>query len=135
MSKIIRTVIIIGPTHAHICDIPRSEGRRFVQFRGGLYKVYPASFRRMRLIDADGQETGSEDVVIYREGEIVPYMPGDVDYSMDRTLAEIDEHKLMHPGGSWSRPFFRIAAQTWNGIMPFMPWIIVGVILVYAFLG
>ena len=135
MAKATRSVIIIGPTHAYICDVPKNEGRRFIQFRGGLYKIYPASFRRMRIYDTDGAEVGNEDVVIYREGSIEPYASGDIDYSMDRTLAEIDENKLMHPGGSWSRPFFHAAVQTWNGIMPFAPWIVVGVILVYAFLG
>lgn len=135
MSKSVRSIIIIGPTHAYICDIPRNEGRHFIQFRGGLYKAYPAAFRRMRVLDTSGRETGSEDVIIYREGAITPYAPGDIDYSLDRTLAEIDEHKLMHSGGSWSRPFFRAAVQTWNGLLPMMPWIIVGLILAYAFLG
>lgn len=131
-------VIIIGRNRAELCKVPVKDlDKHFFMTRRQLYKVYPDGLSRMRIYDADGNEQESEEVIVYSENAIVPYHPLHVDYSPDRQLAEIDEHKLMGSTGStvWPyRIYFTEARNAWRQIGPMFPLIVAGVILLYALL-
>ena len=130
-------VIIIGSNRAELCKVPIKDlDKHFFMTRRQLYKVYPDGLTRMRVYDRDGIEKESEEVIVYSENAIVPYHPRHVDYSQDRILAEIDEHKLM--GSTKSifpyRVYFTTARNIWREIGPMFPIIVAGIVLAYALL-
>lgn len=131
-------VIIIGRNRAELCKVPVKDlDKHFFMTRRQLYKVYPDGLSRMRIYDADGVEQESEEVIVYAENAIIPYHPLHVDYTPDRILAEIDEHKLMgaSKGGVWPyRIYFTEAKNIWRDIGPLFPLLVGGIVLAYALL-
>ena len=130
-------IIIVGSNRAELCKVPTKDlEKHFFLTRGQLYKVYPDGLSRMRVYATDGTEQESEEVLVYAENAIVPYHPKHVDYSQDRILAEIDEHKLMGSQKAvWPyRIYFTQARSIWREIGPMFPLIVAGVILLWALL-
>lgn len=130
-------VIIIGSNRAEMCKVPVKDlNRHFYMTRGQLYKVYPDGLTRMRIIDADGRERESEEVIVYSENSIAPYHCRHVSYDKDRILAEIDEHKLMGAQKTiWPyRVYFTQAKSIWRELAPVFPMLVAGIVLLYAFL-
>ena len=130
-------VIIIGTNRAAMCKVPvKDQDTHFFMTRKQLYKVYPDGMSRMRIYDEDGIEQESEEVQAYAGNAGVPYDPRHDSYGPDRSLAEIDEHKLM--GGSktiWPyRIYFTQARNIWRELAPIFPLIVAGVVLLYALL-
>jgi hypothetical protein len=93
---------------------------------------------RVRIFDYDGLEVASEEGIIFRENDVIPYDTMGLDYSMDRLLSDVDRHKMMRShgilgkqkiwfssalGGAWSWLFSKIGITG----------MIVGAILLYAF--
>lgn len=136
-------VIITGENRVEIC-VPnkRQEGLHFFKTRNQLYRIYPNALSRVRIFDYDGLEVGSEEGIIYRENDIVPYDTMDLDYSMDRLLADVDRHKIMREGG-WKKAPKKVwfSSKNMSGIGSFLlnkvgiTWLIVGGVVAYAFLA
>lgn len=132
-------VIITGENRIEIC-IPnkRQIGLHFFKTRNQLYRIFPNAMSRVRIFDYDGLEVASEEGIIFRENDVVPYDTMGLDYSMDRLLSDVDRHKMMRShgilgkqkiwfssalGGAWSWLFSKIGITG----------MIVGAILLYAF--
>lgn len=111
-------VIITGENRVEIC-IPtrKQEGLHFFKTRGQLYRIFPNCLSRVRIFDYD-MEIGSEEGIIYRENDIVPYDTMDFDYTMDRLLSDVDRHKLMNPTklGGTPKVWFTNAKSIWDWI-------------------
>lgn len=130
-------VMIIGQNRAELAKVPRKDqDKHFFKTKGQLYKVYPDGLSRMRIYDADGVETESEEVIVYAENEVVPYHPRNVAYDIDTLLSDIDKHKMMAPRTIFPyRIYFTEARNIWRGIAPMFPMIVAGIVLLYAFIG
>ncbi len=126
-------LIIVGQNRVKFVKIkPKDYGKDFANADGQLYKVYPDGLTRVRWTDWRGN-VHEDEAVIYLENSIVPYHPRAVDYSADRTLAQIDEHKLAN-GGKSADSVFKAASSMWRTLAPIAPMIIAGVILIWALL-
>ena len=133
-------VIITGVNRVEICVPTRKqEGLHFFKTRNQLYRAFPDALTRIRIFDYD-MEIGSEEGIIYRENDTVPYSTCDMDYSMDRLLSDVDRHKLMREGGI-TKPknvwFTNTAKGLWSSIYKMVGWpgIVIGAVLIYAFLA
>ena len=131
-------VIITGENRVEIC-IPnrKQEGLHFFKTRGQLYRIFPNCLSRARIFDY-GMEVGSEECIIYRENDIVPYDTMDFDYSMDRLLSDVDRHKLMNPTklGS-SKLWFTNVKTIWDWIFSKVgiSGLVIGAVVLYAFVA
>lgn len=129
-------IIIIGTNRAEQCKVKmRDLDKHFFQTRGQLYKVYPDGLTRMRIVDADGYEQESEEVLVYAENSIEPYHPRSVSYSQDRILAEIDEHKLMTKGTSPGRLLIHKAMGIMREIVPYFGLILAGIVVLWGMIS
>lgn len=129
-------IIIIGTNRAEQCTVKmRDLDKHFFQTRGQLYKVYPDGLTRMRIVDADGYEQESEEVLVYAENAIEPYHPRHVDYSQDRILAEIDEHKLMTKGTSPGRLLIHKVLGIMRDIVPYFGLILAGIVVLWGMIS
>ena len=130
-------VIITGENRVEICVPNRKQEKlHFFKTRGQVYRIFPNCLTRLRVFDYDGLEVGSEEAIIYRENDIVPYDTMDFDYSMDRLLSDIDRHKLMRPNSIVpSKVWFTNAKGIGSWIFSKVGWtgLIVAGVLFYAF--
>ena len=135
-------VIIVGDNRVEYCVLTRKqEGLHFFKTRNQLYKVFPDGLKRMRIFDYDGLEIKNEEAIIFRENDTHPYDECDIDYSMDRLLGDVDRHKMMRANG-WTKGrgkiwFTNTATSIGTGIYKKIGWpgIIVGLVILYAFVG
>ena len=101
-------VIIIGQNRAEFCNVKKNDKEKhFFMTRKQLYRVYPDGLTRMK-VTRFGIEDESDEVIVYKENEIVPYHTRGLDYSANRFVFVIDEHKLL-TSGSWfnkAKPWF-----------------------------
>lgn len=132
-------VIITGENRVEICVPTRKqEGLHFFKTRGQLYRIFPNCLSRVRIFDYDGLEVASEEGIIFRENDIVPYDTMDFDYSMDRLLSDVDRHKLMNPSKLGSpRLWFSNVKTIWDWIFSKvgLTGLVVGAVVIYAFLS
>ena len=131
-------VIITGENRVEIC-IPnkKQEGLHFFKTRNQLYRIFPNGLMRVRLFDYDGMEVGSEEGIIYRENDIVPYDTMDLDYTMDRLLSDVDRHKLMNPSKLGTpKLWFSNVKSIWDWVFSKVgiTGLIVGAVVIYAFI-
>lgn len=136
-------VIITGENRVEIC-VPnrRQEGLHFFKTRNQLYRIFPNGLMRIRIFDYDGLEVGSEEGIIYRENDIVPYDTMQLDYTMDRLLSDVDRHKMMRDGG-WNRKPKKVwfssdsmkGAWGWIYSKVGITGLVIGGVLLYAFLA
>lgn len=126
-------VIIFGKNRVEVCKVPPKQyERHFYLTRDQLYKCYPDGLTRMRRTKY-GHAAGDEEIICYKENAIVPYNIQKQEYSMDKILSEIDEHKLMTVGkNKASRLSIKNVASTWKKLSPMLPFIITGFILLWA---
>ena len=89
-------VMIFGEDRAEFCSVKRKmKDKHFFETRHQMYRVYPQGLARCR-IDNWGEEITTAEVITYAENEIIPYIiKGEVDYSANSFVMDIDEHKLM----------------------------------------
>lgn len=130
-------VIITGENRVEVC-IPnrRQEGLHFYKSRGQLYRIFPNCLYRIRKFDYDGLEIGSEEGIIYRENDVVPYDTADFDYRMDRLLSDVYRHKNMMENKILKPTMFFTNARSiidWLIKGGGFVYVIVGLVLLYAF--
>lgn len=134
-------VIIIGSDRAEICKVKvRDLEKHYFTTRGQLYKVYPDGLTGLEIYDytknPDNPVKSFDEVIVYSENASIPYHPRRVSYDNDVLLYQIDQHKEMIGHGILSRGqlMFKQAANLWKALLPMLPMIVVGVILLWAFL-
>ena len=130
-------VIIVGTDRAELGKVKKSElYKRFYESRMQLYKVYPGSTTRARFVHEDGHED-TDEVIVFPENSLAPFLPRNIDYSQERILAEITTHKFAAPTGLLGKSnIWMHKAEEWRTALgPYMVWIIVGLVLAYAFLA
>ena len=135
------TIIIIGKTRVEVLTIPRKYDKcRFFSRNGMLYKIYPDAFHRLVHRVDNGSELVDEpeedSVIIFGENGIKPCNAGTILYEPSRIVAEIHANKLSLVGRkeSISAKAGRDWVATIESIFPFLPVIMVGIVLVYALL-
>lgn len=101
-------VIIIGQNRAEFCKVKKNDKEKhFFMTRKQLYRVYPDGLTRM-MVTRYGEQEESDEVIVYKENEIIPYHTHGLDYTSNRFVFQIDEHKLL-TSGSWfdrAKPWF-----------------------------
>lgn len=129
-------VIITGENRVEVC-IPtrRQEGLHFYKSRGQLYRIFPNCLYRIRKFDYDGLEIGSEEGIVYRENDVVPYDTADFDYRMDRLLSDVYRHKNMREGLLKPSMFFTNVKSIgqWIFSKVGITGIVVAIVMIYAF--
>ena len=106
--------------------------RHFYLTRDQLYKMYPDGLTRMIRTEY-GHKAGDEEVIFYKENAIIPYHVQKVEYTMDKILSEIDEHKLMQSKEKKTIGLtIRNVGRTWKQIVPLLPFIVTGFIVLWA---
>ena len=131
-------VIIVGKNRVEYCRVRKKDlCQHYFITRNQLYKVYPDALTPMEVYH-DGAWVESESVLVFEENACKPYhCKYPVDYEMDPILASIDEHKLMLPKKTGLKGFF--TSTSWSKfnfktMIELMPWVIVGIIVLFAFL-
>ena len=127
-------LIIVGSNRVEFIRIKKKDyDRHFVQTRGQLYKVYPDGLTRC-IVTHHGRRMRDEEVVVYKENAIVPYHPRSQLYTMTKILSEIDNHKSSLPKGGWHVSMSNVgeAVSIWKQLVPTIPFIIAGIILIWA---
>ena len=101
-------VIIHGEDRSEYCSVKKKfKEKHFFETRLQTYRMMPEGMSRM-LIDYFGEKS-SDEVIVYAENEIWPYiMKGNIDYSKESFMMEIDMHKGMTKGG-----WFGAKAKLW----------------------
>lgn len=127
-------VYIIGKNTARLGRIRKGElDKHFFASRGQLYKVYPEAVARLHRTKY-GVELDNEEVIIYSENSTIPWKTNEVDYSADKVLSEIDEHKLVNYGGTVKKnPIGRLLRD--KNLGNNMVWILAGIVLAGAFIS
>lgn len=133
-------IIIVGENRVEYCTVKRSDQeKKLFSSRQQLYKVVPEGLVRMRRINGSGEEIGSEEVIIYREGASAPYDTiNGVSYYQEDVLPEIDMIRDALGGGLFDRNkrlLMKAKGAIDNFLIPYLGLIVVGVILAYAFLS
>lgn len=131
-------IIIVGQNRVEFCPIKKKDDeKRFFATRGQLYKVVPDQLIRFRQWDINGKELDSDEVIIFVENGTVPYhVINNVSYMMDDVLADIDIQKGVTTERFFKKSiFFGKAKSIWNMLIPFSGAIIMGVIILWAFLS
>lgn len=131
-------IIIVGQNRVEFCPIKKKDNeKRFFATRGQLYKVVPDQLIRFRQYDLKGKELPSDEVIIFVENSTVPYhVINNVSYFMDDVLADIDIQKGLNSNGIFKKNiFFSKAKSIWAAILPFMGAIIMGAIVLWAFVS
>lgn len=132
-------VIISGANRVEICTVKKKTDfdRRFFMTRGQLYFVPTDALVRMQVYEY-GKRKPSEAVIIYKENEIVPYDPCDIEWCMDNLLADIDRYKEMS-NYTWfkkGKPWFVNAGQSLiKRIIADPGTFLVGAVLIWLFLS
>lgn len=114
------------------------EGKSFFTRKKEDLYYTPVEGRVKVLIHDEEGKTTMDEMMLYREGDIVPQdmIPYPEFYDQDTILAHMQEHKILSPTGM-------IAADpTWQGlkeigkwVWAYLPLILAGGVLLYAFLG
>lgn len=130
-------VIIIGKNRAEYCRVRKKDlSQHFFITRNQLYKIYPDALTPME-VHHDDAWVESESVLVFEENATKPYhCKYPADYDMDPILATIDEHKLMMPKKAGLKGFFTsksMSSFNMRTLLELMPWIVVGIVLLYAF--
>ena len=128
-------IIIEGKNRTEFCR-PKNKNdvdrRRFYETRNMLYRAYKNQFTRMRIREF-GEEVDTDEVIVYPENCIHAYENRGVIITVDKLLADIDENRILtgHPLNkkSWGI----LTSKTGRAIWEYFPFIIVGVVLLYAF--
>lgn len=127
-------IVIIGVNRAEYCVLSKRQlGLHFFKTRNQLYKVFPDGAKRIRIFDY-GKEITSERGIIFAENDTHPYDECEIDYSMDRLLGDVDRHKMMRNTG-WAKPKIWFSNAATSLIKKIgLPTLIVGGIIIYAFI-
>lgn len=116
--------------------IPKTKDvdkRRFYETRGMLYRAYPDQFTRMR-IKQYGVQTGMEEVIVYQENSIHPQKERGTFVDMDKIMADIDENKWTYGSGPLQkRAWAHMSSKGKNKLLGYLPVILAGLVLLYAF--
>lgn len=108
------------------------DKRRFYETRGMLYRAYPEQFTRIR-INEFGQEVTTDEMIAYPENCIHAYVDRDIVITVDKTLADIDENRIM-VGNTFNKKSWGIlTSKTGSKIWQNFPIILAGLVLLYAF--
>ena len=131
-------IIIEGVNRTEFCR-PKSkedDTRRFFECRGQLYRAYPEQLTRMR-IKKYGIDIGSDSVIAYQENSIHPMVEKGTPINRNKILADIDEHKGMNQNsmGTPKRAWAKLTSKHKNNLVAMAPLIVVGIVLLYAFLS
>ena len=95
-------VYIVGRSSVKMCRVKGADqDKHFFAHRGQLYKVYPEGLTRLNRYRY-GENAGTDELIIYSENSTIPWNTHGIDYSADKVLSEIDEHKLMNYGNGLS---------------------------------
>lgn len=128
-------IIIEGINGTDICTPKNNDlnRRRFFERNGMLYRAYPEQMARMRVTEY-GVYKGTETAIFYQENAIRPMLhKGDV-ITVDKLLADIDENKIMTAGTMSKRAWGSLNSKNKKDILNAIPFMIIGAILLYAFI-
>ena len=100
-------VIIHGVDRSEYCLVKKKyQGKHFFETKEQLYTLMPEGMCRIK-IDRFGDIT-SDECLVFPENYNVPYdIKGNVNYSADAIMAEIDLHKGLKRRSWWTK------ARTW----------------------
>ena len=127
-------VIIIGKDGVEYCTVKKKDvDKHFFITRNQLYKIYPDAMTPLKVYH-NGAWTTSDSVIVFEENGTSPYhCKYPKDYEMDSILSTIDEHKLMTPKKQGIKGFFQNGGgKGVRTLLEFMPWIIVGIIILFT---
>lgn len=128
-------ILIIGTNRAEFCRPKKKDidVKHFFVTRNQLYKVYPDMYVRCRRYYCD-VDVGTDEFVVYPENGIRPHVQMGSYTNFDKLMMDIDEHK-MGTHGINKKPFGLLNSKTVSHLKDMLPFVIMGVVLGYAFLS
>lgn len=128
-------IIIEGKNRTEFCR-PKSKNdidkRRFYETRNMLYRAYANQFTRMRIREF-GKEVDTEEVIVYPENCIHAYVNRGIIITVDKMLADIDENRILTEHPLNKRSWGILTSKTGKALWEYLPFILVGAVLLYAF--
>lgn len=127
-------IIIEGINRTEFCK-PKSKDidrRRFFETHGMLYKAYPEQMTRLRLFEY-GKEVGTDSAIVYQENCIRPTFERGTPTTVDKLLADVDEHKVMTAGVISKRAWGSLTSKNKSAILQALPLVLMGAVLLWAF--
>ena len=128
-------IIIMGKNRTEFCKPKNAKDvdrRRFYETRNMLYRAYINQFTRMRIKEF-GQEVTTEEVIMYPENCIHAYVDRGIVITVDKMLADIDENRILTGNPLNKKSWGVLSSKTGRAIWEYFPFIIVGLVLLYAF--
>ena len=128
-------ILIEGIDRSEFCK-PKAKDvdkRRFFETRGMIYRVYPEQLTRVR-IKKFGKQMGTDSMIVYPENCIHAVHERGIRITLDKMLADMDEYKIMTGGTLGKKPWGILSSETQNKLRPLFPFMVIGVVLLYAFL-
>ena len=128
-------VVIIGSDKVEYCQVKKKDlDKHFYISRNELYIVYPDSLRPVDIYH-NGAWIGSDSIIAFERNNPYPIECKDTSlYDMDNRLGYIDEHKLMSPRKKGLGSLFS-NNKAIDNILKFIPWLIIGGIFLFNWLG
>lgn len=125
--------IIIGKDTVYYYDVSKKDiDRHFFVVRKQLYKIYPDALTTVDVYQ-NGAFIGTDSLIVFEENGNKPYhCKYPKDYEDDYILSSIDEHRLMLPAKKGWKGFFKMSKGGWRTLLEFMPWIIIGSVLLFT---
>lgn len=131
-----QVILIVGRNRAEFCHPKKKDvdNKHFFVTRNQLYKVYPDMYVRCRTYFC-GYEMSTDEYVVYPENGIRPHIQAGSYTNFDKLLMDIDEHKMGASGITNKKPFGWLNSNTTSMLKSMAPFIIMGLVLLYAFIN
>lgn len=128
-------IAIIGTDKVEYCQVKKKNlDKHFYLSRNELYIVYPDCLRPVDIYH-NGAWIGSDSIIVFERNNPFPIECSQLEkYQMDKRLGFIDEHKLMTPNKKGLGALFG-NKKGWELVLSFMPWLLVGGIILFSWLG
>lgn len=126
-------VIIVGKHEVNYYTVKKkNQDRHFYITKAQEYTIYPDSLTPCDIYQ-NGAYVGTDSIVVFEENGVRPYhCKYPRYYDMDYVLSNMDEHKIMTPKKQGLFAKFGFGGAGWKTLLEFMPWILIGVVLLYS---
>lgn len=125
--------IVIGKHEMNYYVIKKkNQDKHFFVVKGQEYTIFPDSLTPCDIYQ-NGAYVGTDSIAVFEENGVRPYhCKYPRMYDMEYILASMDEHKLMIPKKQGWRALFGGGGPAWKTLLEFMPWLLIGFVLLYS---
>lgn len=115
----------------------KNQAKHFIKTAGQLYKLYPDGLRRVRIYRRYpvffSKTYETDEMICYDENRRVPHYPVEgVEYTQEKVLRDIDEHKIAGQHLWSAKPYIKAASDIWKALTVGGGVLLAGIIILWA---